>query len=359
MNCSVLAMLGPAVAERVQLALATAPFQTQKLAPTAPLAAVVTTPGSSAVGHVLAALAALSGGKARVVVHLAAIAAACPAYTAADVEACLRTLRAQGTKGARLVCHCGGGRWFVLPCGLAAAGIGPANAPTVAYLNENWNAIRERFMRVAPRRLRRSKDMQLIEDHLQQFAMTLLRRDTIGKRAAKGKKLPALGQVVAWGIHNSVTDIRTWGTDAVTRATRGALTEHGYAERQTKVFDAEVPFRDSFHSTPEATVYHTEEGHDDYYGGDARVDAVTDLFISEAMDIIEVAITNTLSNAPRYQKIARMLVHDGARVTDVAHAEDISVARATVLRQQLAAALHGAGVCDELGISPLRFRAKT
>ena len=277
-----------------------------------------------------------------------------PDSTPAICSAYLRILRKRGDKGKRWVRPCGGGRWVVCKSGQHAANGGPENSATIAFLESQWPAIWNRCMRAFPRKLRRSSDMQLIGDHLQQYAVVLLQRDTIGKRAKKGEALPRPAQVSGWAFNNAVTEIRSWGTDASTRSSRGALTGKGYA-CQGVMYDQDIPFRETFLQNPQVILQGDDGVREDYIGGDAREDMETRIFLEQAMGIIEAALAKTMANPARYIKIARMLVNDDARVTDIANDGGISVARATILRQTIAKKLHAYGVTETLAIHPMKF----
>lgn len=301
----------------------------------------------------LAAMVAVCGGQANKVILTEDITARWLADSPdADADAETRTYRAlrkMGTGRKALVRMCGGGRWIVTQRGLNHAGAGPANAATIEWLEDRWPEVWDRCNRALPKYLSRSADMGLLQTHLQQFALTLLRRDSIGKRRDKGKKDPSLAQVQGWALNSAITDIRSWGRDAATRATRGALTERGFTQRDEQVFDAEIPFRDSFLSAPDNTVIRTEEGADVYYGGDMRQDAETQEFLNNAMGIIEAAISKHMANPDRYNQVAHLLV-DGYRIKDIAEVQGVSAARVTAMRKTIMSRIKKAGALDQLGL---------
>ena len=94
---------------------------------------------------------------------------------------------------------------------------------TAQWLAKNWASLRPKLIAHLENKLRTSRAINVIEDHVQEFVVKLIRGDVLAEHLASGKKV--LDSVLrVWVFQAACTEFRGWGTDASLRETRGALT---------------------------------------------------------------------------------------------------------------------------------------
>lgn len=120
------------------------------------------------------------------------------------------------------------------PCrnALACAAIAVARGedPTVSSVNLTARWMQENYTSVFPMlvshltmKMPRSRELAVVEDHVQTVLTRLVERDTLAPFLRDGKSVkPSVLRI--WAYQSASTELRRWGADASTRMTRGAKT---------------------------------------------------------------------------------------------------------------------------------------
>jgi len=95
---------------------------------------------------------------------------------------------------------------------------------TAIWLQQQGAGIIEKMRSTLRRKLPVSATMELIDDHVNNFIVRLIRRDSIRKLRDKGKRVVP-SKIVSYCVRSAYTDIRSWGVDAHCRTMMGARTE--------------------------------------------------------------------------------------------------------------------------------------
>lgn len=125
------------------------------------------------------------------------------------------------------------------PLALAALAVArgeqPAPAPTAPVRTESkvnltarW--MRDNYSRVFPAlvahlasKMPMSRELSVIEDHVQTVLTRFVERDTLAPFVREGKEIK-LSVLRVWAYQSASTELRRWGVDASARTTRGAKT---------------------------------------------------------------------------------------------------------------------------------------
>ena len=94
---------------------------------------------------------------------------------------------------------------------------------TRAWLARHGVRVRAMLVSYLEGKLPSSRNLDVIEDHVQTFLLRLVERDTLHDCLADGKE-PAPSILRIWVHQSACTEMRGWGVDASLRATRGAKT---------------------------------------------------------------------------------------------------------------------------------------
>lgn len=113
---------------------------------------------------------------------------------------------------------------------LAVLGVlGEDEAPTVQknltaqWLQTNGLSVYPALVATLSAKMKRSRELGVVEDHVQTFLTRLVERDTLANYIATGAKVQ-LSVLRVWAYQSACTELRRWGVDASLRATRAAKT---------------------------------------------------------------------------------------------------------------------------------------
>lgn len=138
----------------------------------------------------------------------------------------------------------------------------------------------------------RSREMDLLEDHAQNFILRKVATNAFSCRFAKGKPVNK-GLLVSWCKNSAKTDMRDWGVDANTRTTRNALTEKEFKGGQVTKVTSE-----SF-----AKVAYREEGEEmDFVDNESMRSVEDQLHEKEMMRLIQ----ERLASSPNPEELTKI-----------------------------------------------------
>lgn len=129
-----------------------------------------------------------------------------------------------------------------------ARGEEPVNEPKV-NLTARW--LRDNYSRVFPvlvghlaSKMPASRELSVIEDHVQTVLTRFVERDTLAPFLRDGKEVK-LSVLRVWAYQSASTELRRWGVDASARAIRGAKTAREVRSRGSwKVVQSASPVRE-------------------------------------------------------------------------------------------------------------------
>ena len=240
-------------------------------------------------------------------------------YPCADDKALHRTRSALSKmRKQKRVSSLGGDRWA-----LSKHSLSRPETETHRYLAENYEKIREDCKSLVSRKFGKSRQMGLVDDHVQEFITHMLEKDTVSRRTKSGKGKPSSSSVAWWCTNHVTTEIRSWGCDASLQGSRGALTERGYEKRQAHDLN-DVPYRDSY-TKPVAEMMSQMED-------TSSPDVEREIYLAKAYALVEEEIDRLIPNAKeRYKKVAEMYFLKGYKVGEIARAEGVTMARASII----------------------------
>lgn len=192
---------------------------------------------------------------------------------------------------------------------------------TALWLARNGIRVREMLVSYLQTKLTTSRNMGLIEDHVQTFLLRLVERDTLRPHLQDGKE-PTPSVLRIWLYQSACTEMRGWGVDASLRTSRGAKTN-----RDRLVDKGEKPEAPVVHASPVSEVSNFAESGDvstDYYDPEARTveDRIADLQMIESY---RTRIAKRLKDA-RFLQVFDALVN-GDKRRDFAEAHGMTPAQ--------------------------------
>lgn len=120
-----------------------------------------------------------------------------------------------------------GGSVAVNPMAVAFSGMMNPSRPqtnaTAKWLATNYARVRKELEAHLSSKLRTSRTIGVVEDHVSTFLVRLIQRDYLEPYISSGRKVQDCVLKV-WAYQAACTEFRGWGTDASLRKTRGALT---------------------------------------------------------------------------------------------------------------------------------------
>lgn len=94
---------------------------------------------------------------------------------------------------------------------------------TAQWMRDNYARIYPMLVQHLTNKMPRSRDLSVIEDHVQTALARMIERDTLAPFLRDGKSVkPSVLRV--WAYQSASTELRRWGVDASLRKTRGAKT---------------------------------------------------------------------------------------------------------------------------------------
>lgn len=164
-----------------------------------------------------------------------------------------------------------------------------------------------------------SSQRGLVEDHIQNFMVRVIRRDSFALVLAEGEEIP-YSKVTYYCVNSGRTDVRDMGTEPVCREMMGARTDHERQVRREQGFgftldDGRGPQRDTdgSHILPNMTVVQDMENGVD--------------FESLWGQIVEAVRVAKPAAWPRYSGILKMKF-EGFSTQEIAEKEGVSLCRA-------------------------------
>lgn len=211
------------------------------------------------------------------------------------------------------------------------------NNATAKWLTGNWGWLRPMLESHLETRLRTSRQIGAIEDHIQTFVERLVKNDTLAPHLATGAKVQA-SVLKVWAYQSACTEIRGWGTDASLRTTRGAITARERSGVRTTVL----------HDTPAVRVVTGAKGasveedvnSDLYRPGEGGTDEA--LAYKQSLEACRKAIRNAVPPhaADRYLKLFDAMVSGETR-SEIAESDNMSDARVTGMMAKMRTVLRG------------------
>lgn len=94
---------------------------------------------------------------------------------------------------------------------------------TSRWLSLHAKAVYDSLAKHLNAKMQRSGELNLLEDHIQEFLARLVRKDTLAPFLASGET-PKLASLRVWVYQSACTELRRMGVDAAMRASRNAKT---------------------------------------------------------------------------------------------------------------------------------------
>lgn len=94
---------------------------------------------------------------------------------------------------------------------------------TARWFEEHFSAVYPELVRTVRKKLPKSNQIGVVEDHVMTFVARLIERDTLRKVLEIGGKV-RYSVLKVWVYQSACTEMRGWGVDASLRATRDART---------------------------------------------------------------------------------------------------------------------------------------
>lgn len=94
---------------------------------------------------------------------------------------------------------------------------------TAQWVRDNYTSIYPMLVSHLSMKMPRSRELAVVEDHVQTALARMVERDTLAPFLRDGKAVkPSVLRI--WAYQSASTELRRWGADASTRMTRGAKT---------------------------------------------------------------------------------------------------------------------------------------
>jgi hypothetical protein len=183
---------------------------------------------------------------------------------------------------------------------------------TAQWLASNGTKTRRMLVDYLGQKLQTSRQIDVVEDHVQTFLCRLVEKDQLAPYLELGKPIQP-GVLRVWAYQSACTEIRGWGVDASLRQSRGAKT---HRDRQADAGKLPVV---AIHSTESAVErrYEVENGEvvSDLFDPHAE-DAEDALVSAETLERAREVVLRKIAGAgPRYAALFDALVDGGKRAT--------------------------------------------
>jgi len=236
---------------------------------------------------------------------------------------------------------------------------------TKVWIKAQLPELRHDLVRYISMNMQKSAEMALAEDHVQTFLMVKIGTDAFRDRIEAGDP-PSRHDLRLWCLRCGWGDIRRWGSDAATRAIRGARTskdlvdarKHAPGVPWTERQFSNCAFSPNTALNGEAVVYELEEGSArgsmmDIQGGDMAAETARGLDLDTMVADITSAICRQIPNAgERYARVFFGKYLDDLSVQEIAAQENVSYNRASALLRKAREAVR-----DEVAAGRLEFTA--
>jgi hypothetical protein len=94
---------------------------------------------------------------------------------------------------------------------------------TAKWMATHYREVFDTLVRHLSTKMPKSRDLCVVEDHVQRHITDLIRKDRLAPLLTKGGD-PKLSVLRVWSYQSAVTELRRWGTDASLRASRNVKT---------------------------------------------------------------------------------------------------------------------------------------
>ena len=134
----------------------------------------------------------------------------------------------------------------------------PATNRTAEWMKAHGKLAFESITKFLNGKMVRSKELGVVEDHIQTLFTRLIERDTLSQFLAEGRTVK-MSVLRVWAYQSACTELRRWGVDAALRATRNAKTSRevqqgvGFRQIQSPNAARQVT-RNRQHSTQNGTM---------------------------------------------------------------------------------------------------------
>jgi len=115
---------------------------------------------------------------------------------------------------------------------------------TARWMQEHYTSVFAMLVEHLTLKMPRSRELAVVEDHVQTVLTRLVERDTLAPFLRDGKSVkPSVLRI--WAYQSASTELRRWGADASTRMTRGAKTSREVkAGKEWRVPQSASPVRE-------------------------------------------------------------------------------------------------------------------
>lgn len=189
-----------------------------------------------------------------------------------------------------------------------------------------------------------SASMDLLDDHVNQFIIRLIRRDSLRKKLEAGDRI-RYSSIASYAVNSAYTDIRDFGTDAVTREMFGARTgkeRRELSEWCDKRSQGEVG--PTIRSQKDSDIQWNESG-DLHWKDSGTKDLIADrLHFEKVWTRLEDALKTAKPGAwERYSGILKMQIVEDLPVKEIARREQVSPHRAATMLQEARKVIRAVG----------------
>lgn len=171
---------------------------------------------------------------------------------------------------------------------------------TARWVEENYSRIYPMLVDHLTGKMPLSRDLSVIEDHVQTVLTRLVERDTLAP-FLRDKKTVKLSVLRIWAYQSASTELRRWGVDASLRASRGAKTAREIqAGKAWRVVQSASPFREVVQEISQGTETVEEqynpsaESPEDAVSRKSRVELVRDHLVRTGQGHLVCAVDHVL-----------------------------------------------------------------
>lgn len=202
---------------------------------------------------------------------------------------------------------------------------------TTQWLDANGVEVTQMLIKHLSIKLKTSRKIHLIEDHVQVFLIRIMERDTLAPYIKSGKN-PTFNVLKIWAYQSACTEMRGWGVDADLRTSRGAKTNRDQLVERGKLPAVVIHTGDSVVERR----YEIENGEyvGDLYNPHAR-NVEAELISAETLRASRALIRRKLARTNPHCETLFNAMLEGEKQVDIAEAHGLSRSQAGVLISQI------------------------
>lgn len=199
---------------------------------------------------------------------------------------------------------------------------------TSHWVQAHYNSIFPMLTKHLSSKLKLSRQMTLIEDHIHTFLLRLIARDTLAPYLRDGRKI----HLKAWAYQSACTEMRGWGVDANLRTSRGAKTNRDQLVERGKLPAVVIHTGDSVVERR----YEIENGEyvGDLYNPHAR-NVEAELISAETLQNAKSIVQRKLARTNPHCEVLLDALIDGEKQVDIAEAHGLSRSQTGVMISQI------------------------